>query len=440
VTDQPLVSIFTPTHNPRYLADLWSSIAAQTYENWEWVVVLNNDARLSNHLRSELDADERVRFVDAGVHSGGIGLLKNMACREAHGDLLLEVDHDDLLMPEAVAKTVSAFASNPDAALVYSDTAQINADGSANYDEWIKINGWEYETVHLDPPMLIGGNSYSALYRTISFEPTPHNVSLIWFAPNHVRAFRAEAYRQAGEYNTMQPHNDDQDLMCRLYQVGDFVHIPEVLYLQRMHEANTQRDPQINANIQILNWELYERYVQDNALAWSRRKGLASLDLGCGNSLTPGYTGIDLVAEGENVTKHDLGTGIPYDDNSVGVVRCMDFLGYVEDQQFLLDEIHRVLAAGGLLLSLTPSSDGRGAFQDPASVSYWNQNSFWYYTDRRYRHEDRQRGRGSAAFQPSRVRTFFPSPFHEQHQISYVQANLIAVKPGMPRNGGELFI
>lgn len=27
-----------------------------------------------------------------------------------------------------------------------------------------------------------------------------------------------------------------------------------------------------------------------------------------------------------------------------------------------------------------PSTDGRGAWQDPTHVSFWNENSFWYYT------------------------------------------------------------
>ena len=29
-----------------------------------------------------------------------------------------------------------------------------------------------------------------------------------------------------------------------------------------------------------------------------------------------------------------------------------------------------------------PSTDGRGAWQDPTHVSFWNEHSFWYYTDR----------------------------------------------------------
>jgi hypothetical protein len=45
-----------------------------------------------------------------------------------------------------------------------------------------------------------------------------------------------------------------------------------------------------------------------------------------------------------------------------------------------MSEIYRVLADGGWAFIEVPSTDGRGAFQDPTHVSYWNENSFWYYT------------------------------------------------------------
>jgi len=43
-------------------------------------------------------------------------------------------------------------------------------------------------------------------------------------------------------------------------------------------------------------------------------------------------------------------------------------------------ETHRCLSPQGWLLSQTLSTDRRGAFQDPTHVSFWNSNSFWYYT------------------------------------------------------------
>jgi hypothetical protein len=38
----------------------------------------------------------------------------------------------------------------------------------------------------------------------------------------------------------------------------------------------------------------------------------------------------------------------------------------------------------------------------------------------------------------SRLVTYFPSDWHREHDIPYVQANMIAIKPGGVRNGGIL--
>ena len=39
----------------------------------------------------------------------------------------------------------------------------------------------------------------------------------------------------------------------------------------------------------------------------------------------------------------------------------------------------------------------------------------------------------------SRLVTHYPSEWHSEHDISYVTANLIALKDSAPRNGGPIF-
>jgi SAM-dependent methyltransferase len=91
----------------------------------------------------------------------------------------------------------------------------------------------------------------------------------------------------------------------------------------------------------------------------------------------------------------------------------------------VMNEIYRVLVPGGWLISRTPSTDGRGAFQDPTHVSFWNENSFWYYT----RREQANFIRGlRARFQAKRLEQAFPSKWHEAHNILYVYADLVALK------------
>jgi SAM-dependent methyltransferase len=204
-----------------------------------------------------------------------------------------------------------------------------------------------------------------------------------------------------------------------------------------MHSANTQRDQETNAFIQEETVRLYDSAIESNALAWAARERLAALDLGAAHNRPEGYIGVDRRQGPDVDVVADVANGLDLPDSSVGVIRAVDFLEHVADKVGLINELYRLLAPGGLLLSQTPSTDGRGAFQDPTHVAYYNENSFWYYTDAKYRNFVPEI---KAGFQISRLVTSFPSDWHRAHNIPYVTANLIALKEPMPRNGGMVFL
>ncbi|MER8225311.1 glycosyltransferase [Streptomyces sp. NPDC094143] len=353
---------------------------------------------------------------------------KRRACELARGEILVELDHDDLLAKDCLAELAKAFDEHPDVVFVYSHTAQITEDGNRDDTRFNEAHGWQYEEVDVDGRRLL---------QAISMAPTPHNVSYIWYAPNHVRAFRKDTYEQVGGYDATRTVLDDQDLMCRLFQAGDFHRIPRCLYMQRMHPDNTQRDTEINAHIQRETVALYDKYIESNALAWTKRRGLLALDLGAAHRKPPAYLGVDQYARDGVDIIATLPAPLDLPDDSVGLLRAVDFLEHVPAKVPLINELYRLLAPGGMLLTLTPSSDGRGAYQDPTHVAYYNENSFWYYTDNQYRAFVPEI---QARFQNSRLVTYFPTDWHSRNQISYVQANLIAVKDGAERCGGPLLV
>src|ERR1700757_1938952 len=124
MTSAPRLSVFTVTHHPRFLDECFDSLQSQTYEDWEWVVLLNSGAR----WRPARD-DPRLRIViDDSIT--GVGAAKHRACAEARGALLVELDHDDILASDALAEIVRAFDQSDGISLVYSHTAQIREDGS----------------------------------------------------------------------------------------------------------------------------------------------------------------------------------------------------------------------------------------------------------------------------------------------------------------------
>jgi hypothetical protein len=127
-----------------------------------------------------------------------------------------------------------------------------------------------------------------------------------------------------------------------------------------------------------------------------------------------------------------------------GAIKANDRLCRAENKIKTMRLFWNTLVAGGWLLSLTPSTDGRGAFQDPSHVSYWNQNAFWYWTreeQSKYLPPEQifHQTLPPVRFQEVTLATEYPSRWHEEHKISYVRANLISLK-GDYKGPGEKLI
>jgi len=402
-----MISVFTPTHDPRFLVEAYESLLAQTHSEWEWVIVLNGGATLPVEL-----SDDRVHPILAPDGLAGVGALKKFATSCCRGDILVELDHDDILAPTCLKEIQSAVDGGAD--FVYSDFANFYHDGKCQI--YGRAYGWEnYKST-------VCGKDVTAMR---SFAPDAGSLSAIFFAPNHVRAWTVAAYIKAGGYDPKLAICDDYDLVCRTYLSGaTFHHIPRCLYLYRMRQDGGNTFLKRNAEIQTKQQEVANRYFYQLVNEWCRREGLEKIDLGGGIGKPDGYTSIDL--RGGDIVA-DIRRGIPLADNSVGVVRAYDFLEHINPGAVVhvMNEIYRVLVPGGWLLSMTPSTDGRGAFQDPTHVSFWNPNSFWYYTRRE---QQRFVPEISARFQGRRVFQAYPSKWHEEHRILYVYADLCALK------------
>jgi glycosyltransferase involved in cell wall biosynthesis len=78
------VSLFTPTHDNKHLRDTYNSIKDQDF--YEWVIVRNGKA-LSQSF-DFIGDDTRVKLLDF-TKDGNIGLLKNTACNQCSGDILV---------------------------------------------------------------------------------------------------------------------------------------------------------------------------------------------------------------------------------------------------------------------------------------------------------------------------------------------------------------
>lgn len=421
-----MISIITPVYYKSipYLQDTYNSLLEQTYQDWEWVTVLNNRGLIPDDIAK----DPRVKVFsveDDDPEHNKIGRLKNFACTQSTGEILVELDSDDILVPTALEEIFNAF-KDPKVAMVYSNGANFNSD---TWESPIfgKEFGWESR------PFFYNGHKLNEM---VAWPVSAQMMRYIFWAPDHVRAWRASAYYAIGGHDINIKTGDDHDLCCRLYieyGVSGFKHIDKCLYLYRLHGQNSCVVH--NDEVQVQTSKNYLKYSRDMAIRWSNDNGLSNLDLGGRINAWHGFTTVDLM-DADIIT--NLEDRWPFEDNSVGVIRASHIFEHLKDPIHTMNEAFRVLAPGGWLLIEVPSTDGKGAFQDPTHVSFWNENSIWYYTNKNFsRFIPSFKGR----FQNSRTVTYFPSEFERLHNMAVVQSDLIAVKGYYARRPvGEVLI
>lgn len=101
------------------------------------------------------------------------------------------------------------------------------------------------------------------------------------------------------------------------------------------------------------------------------------IDLGCGNKKKKGFIGIDIKQFGNVDIIHDLNKGIPLKSNSVDVVYTSHFLEHIDNPNFLMDEICRVLKVGGKLYARVPHWTTGHTINHK---TYWNAFDFDSFT------------------------------------------------------------
>ncbi len=128
---QPLISVLMPTYNtnPRHLRECLDSVITQTYTNWE--LCISDDASPSQATKDVINEytkkhkSIRAIFNKTNRH---IAISSNIALDMAKGEYVSLLDHDDLLLPNALYETVLKINEHPDADLIYSDEDKIEND------------------------------------------------------------------------------------------------------------------------------------------------------------------------------------------------------------------------------------------------------------------------------------------------------------------------
>ena len=212
------------THNAApHIADTVRSVLAQTFGDWEMIVVDDGSRDATLEILAAFD-DPRI-VVLPQAHHGDWGHWRNVAAADhATGTYIAPLDHDDIWLPDKLARQHAALEATG-AVMSYTAWALLHEDGRTSVVPRLRLDGDE----RADRLAMLG--------RTAGML---HSSFVI----------RRQAFLDAGGYRG-DPRISEVPLSHRLRGVGRFAEVDAPLTLWRRHGAQTTRDEEGMAGIVV---------------------------------------------------------------------------------------------------------------------------------------------------------------------------------------------
>jgi len=136
----PLVSVVIPTHNrPDMLAEALASVRAQTFTDYEIIVISNGEGDETRRASRKIAAG----CVYLELDQGNVSTARNHGIAHAKGEWIALLDDDDLWLPKKLERQI-AEAERTSADMIACDYVQFYLDGSEIVRRARLIEGWTY--------------------------------------------------------------------------------------------------------------------------------------------------------------------------------------------------------------------------------------------------------------------------------------------------------
>jgi CMP-N-acetylneuraminic acid synthetase len=150
-SSRPKVTVYIACHDyGRFLSQALESVAAQTFKDWELVVIDDASADETRVIAEAFAGrfPERVRVLR---HEQPLGLRScaNAALEAAHGDYIVRLDADDFLDENALLVLAHFLDEHPDIGLVFPNYTYVDEHGTILGTEYRKKIGTEAKLLDL---------------------------------------------------------------------------------------------------------------------------------------------------------------------------------------------------------------------------------------------------------------------------------------------------
>lgn len=230
------VSVIIRTYNrARFLAAALESVRAQTYRDFEIIVVDDGSTDDTADLLARYDGQLTSAVIP---HSAHPGITLNAGLHVARGDYVAFLDDDDMWLPHKLERQMQLMKSDERFGFAYGNVQLVSPDGElsppALRSDQLKT-GWILET----------------LVRAINLHPSTAVIRRRWI-------------EQLGEFDVQQPVCTETFYFYRLAQHTQGVCVQEPVALIRQHSGQLSKEHGVKTYTATIT--ALEQLVQDTTL------------------------------------------------------------------------------------------------------------------------------------------------------------------------------
>jgi glycosyltransferase involved in cell wall biosynthesis len=226
----PQISVVIPVYNRGSLIEKTvASVLAQDIKPHEFEIIIVDDGSTDRtpQILDELYGDHpQIRLFH--IENGGVAKARNFGLKQARGEFLAFLDHDDLWMPEKLRLQREKMEAHPHVGVVYCNWLAVDEKGEAmplifqhsQQSWWKPKEGEAYPWVLMPHPLEFLRNPILSMSYPL---------------------IRTQLLRDINGFDVEMVPSDDWDLWIRLSKITHFVFVPQVL-AHYVHHDNQQHN------------------------------------------------------------------------------------------------------------------------------------------------------------------------------------------------------
>lgn len=240
----PLVSVVIPVYNQApYIEQTIQSVIAQTYSNYELIIVDDASTDGTDKIIAEFADDPKVSIY-RNEKNLECARTRNLGYSKARGIYCSNLDSDDTLEQEYLEKCVDGLERHPDAAFVYTRVNKMDSKGGKK-------------------PRLRDRIPHRQNYYGSEFE---NIVKWLNHIPHASTLVRKSCAMDVGLYDPNLTAGYDWEFMMRLTKKYPALFINEHLYNLRIHRTNVTKNRIRKGEREGIFFDLLDRVYQMNEL------------------------------------------------------------------------------------------------------------------------------------------------------------------------------